>query len=95
MRTSDQADGAGVKCPVKCRWLRPAPGGSDRGWGSGENRARFVLKTGLDGQLDSHLGGHRHIGIDPHRDKMTAKNGDFEAINTPLIPKLTPLKSLF
>lgn len=63
--------------------------------GGGENRARFVLKTGLDGQLDSHLGGHRHIGIDPHRDKMTAKNGDFEAINTPLIPKLTPLKSLF
>jgi hypothetical protein len=41
---------------------------------------------GLDGQLDSHLGGHWRIGIDPHTDKMTAENGDFEAINTPLIP---------
>lgn len=95
MRMSDPADGAGVKYPVKCRWLRPAPGGSDRGWGSGENRARFVLKTGLEIQLGIQLGVLRRIGIDPHRDKMTAKNGYFEAINTPLIPKLTPLKSLF
>lgn len=87
MRTSDPADGAGVKSAVKWRWLRPASGGSNRGWGSGENRARFVLKTGLDGQLDSHLGGHWRIGIDPHTDKMTAEHGDFEAINTPLIPK--------
>lgn len=47
---------------------------------------------GLDGQLDSHLGGHWRIGIDPHRDKMTAENGDFEAINTPLIPKRVSLK---
>ena len=95
MRTSDPADGAGVKCPVKCRRLRPAPGGSDGGWGSGENRARFVLKTGLDGQLDSHLGGHRRIGIDPHKVKKFAKIGFFEPISPPLIPKLTPLKSLF
>lgn len=95
MRTSDPADGAGVKCPVKCRWLRPAPGGSDRGWGSSENRARFVLKTGLDIQLDIQLGTLWRIGIAPHRNKMTAKNGGFEAINTPLIPKLPPLKSLF
>lgn len=91
---SDPEDGAGVKYPVKCRWMCPAPRGSDRGWWSGENRARFVLKTGLEIQLGIQLGVLRHIGIDPHRDKTTAKNGDFEAINTPLIPKLTPLKSL-
>ena len=42
MRTSDPADGTGVKSAVKWRWLRPAPGGSNRGWGSGGNRARFV-----------------------------------------------------
>lgn len=47
---------------------------------------------GLDIQLDIQLGVHRHIGTHPHTDKMTAENGDFEAINTPLIPKRTPLK---
>lgn len=49
---------------------------------------------GLDIQLDIQLGTLWRIGIDPHRNKMTAQNGDFEAINTPLIPKLLPLKSL-
>lgn len=63
-----------------------------RKFGRGTNRARFVLKTGLDIQLDIQLGTLWRIGIAPHRDKMTAKNGDFEAINTPLIPKRTPLK---
>lgn len=48
---------------------------------------------GLDGQLDSHLGGHWRIGIDPHTDKMTAENGDFEAIRPPLIPKRVSLKT--
>ena len=46
---------------------------------------------GLDGQLDSHLGGHWRIGIDPHTDKMTAENGDFEAI-PPLNTKIAPVK---
>lgn len=95
MRTSDPADGAGVKSAVKWRWLRPASGESKRGWGSGGNCARFVLKTGLDIQLDIQLGVLRHIGTHPHTDKMTAENGDFEAINTPLIPKQTPLKFWF
>lgn len=44
--------------------------------------------------LEIQLGVLWHIGTHPHTDKMTAENGDFEAINTPLIPKLTPLKLL-
>ena len=48
----------------------------------------------LEIQLGIQLGVLWHIGTHPHTDKMTAENGDFEAINTPLIPKLTPLKLL-
>lgn len=62
---------------------------------SGKNCVRFVFEMGLDIQLDIQLGTLWRIGIDPHRHKMTAKNGGFEAINTPLIPKLPPLKPLF
>lgn len=51
-------------------------------------------KMGLEIQLGIQLGVLWHIGTHPHTDKMTAENGDFEAINTPLIPKLTPLKLL-
>ena len=94
MRTSDPAEGTGVKPAAKWRWLRGVSGGLKRVFGRGTNRARFVLKTGLDIQLDIQLGVLRHIGTHPHTDKMTAQNGDFEAINTPLIPKQTPLKSL-
>lgn len=92
MRMSDPVDGAGVKSAVKWRWLRPASGESNRGWGSGGNRARFVQKMGLEIQLGIQLGVLRHIGTHPHRDKIGGKNGDFEAINTPLIPKRVSLK---
>jgi len=58
----------------------------------GTNYARFVKKMELGFQLGIHLGTHGDIGSHPYRDKMAAENGDFEAINTPLIPKHTPLK---
>lgn len=77
MRTGDPADGIGVKCPVKWRWLRPAQGGTNRGWGSGSNCARFVLKIGLDIQLGIQLGTLRRIGKHPHRLKKIAQNSDF------------------
>lgn len=68
----------------------------------GQNGGGGVVKTvrvsskkmGLEIQLGIQLGVLWHIGTHPHTDKMTAENGDFEAINTPLIPKLTPLKLL-
>lgn len=77
MRTGDPADGIGVKSAVKWRWLRPAQGVANRGWGSGSNCARFVLKMGLDIQLGIQLGTLRRIGKHPHRLKKIAQNSDF------------------
>ena len=61
---------------------------------SGYKLCTFRLKIGLDSHLDSHLGGHRRIGTHPHKVKKFAKIGFFEPISPPLIPKMTPLKSL-
>jgi hypothetical protein len=94
MRTSDPADGRGVKCPVKWWWERGLQEGKKRKFWRGRNCARFVLKMGLGFQLGIHLGTHLRIGSYPHRDKISSENGIFGAISTPLIPKLTQLKKL-
>lgn len=50
---------------------------------------------GLDGQSDSHLGGHGGICNDPHKVKKSAKNGIFEPITPPFNPKTDPIKAAF
>ena len=50
------------------------------------------LKMGLDGQLDSHLGGHGGICNYPFKVRKNAKNSFFEPKTPPLIPKSHPLK---
>lgn len=57
----------GVKCSVKWRWLLAVLGGLNRGWGSGANRVRFVLKMGLEIQL----GVLWRILSTPHKDKIS------------------------
>ncbi len=53
----------------------------------GENRVRFVFKMGLEGQLGGQLGGHCGMYNNPYKVKKLAKNGIFEPIAPPLIPK--------
>ena len=62
--------------------------GLKRGISEELNCVRFVFKMGLDIQLDIQLGVLLWYGSQPHKDKKGLKFGDFEPINTPLIPKL-------
>lgn len=67
----------GVYRGIKWRWRSGAQERVKRVCRSGGKSARFVLKMGLDGQLDGQLGGLTALCMYPSTDKNGGKNGDF------------------